>query len=92
MRPETLQGEFVKLLEVAACRAAVKEEQPVSLSDSEMFQLWNLLGEELGIDLSLASEDERHLLFEACQNGRHLEPKCFGSLLWLVYYGDGLVQ
>lgn len=92
MRPETLQGEFVKLLELTTCKVPLEDEKPVALSEAEMFQLWNLLGEELGIDLSLATEGERRLLFEACQNGRRLEPKLFGSLLWLVYYGDGLLQ
>jgi hypothetical protein len=53
-----------------------------------MFQLWNFLGEELGIDLSLATPDQRKLLFEACDHGKKLSPKAFGSLLWLVYYGD----
>lgn len=92
MHPETLQGEFVKLLELTVSRRSLEDEKPVALSDEQMFQLWNLLGEELGIDLSLATEQERHLLFEACQNGKRLEPKHFGSLLWLVYYGDGLLQ
>jgi hypothetical protein len=92
MQPETLQGEFVKLLEMAVSRTSLEEEKPVTLSDEQMFQLWNLLGEELGIDLALATEQERRLLFDACQNGKCLEPKHFGSLLWLVYYGDGLLQ
>jgi hypothetical protein len=92
MQPETLQGEFVKLLEMTMSRRSLENEKPVALSDEQMFQLWNLLGEELGIDLSLATEQERRLLFEACQNGRSLDPKHFGSLLWLVYYGDGLLQ
>lgn len=92
MQPETLQGEFVKLLEMTTRLAPIEDEKPLALSDEQMFQLWNLLGEELGIDLALATEQERALLFEACQNGRHLEPRHFGSLLWLVYYGDGLLQ
>ena len=92
MHPQTLQGEFVKLLEMTTCQKHLEEEQQVSLSDDQMFQLWNLLGEELGIDLSLATEEERRILFEACQYGRKIEPKYFGSLLWLVYYGDGLMQ
>jgi hypothetical protein len=92
MQPETLQGEFVKLLEMATCQGPIEAEQAVALSDEQMFQLWNLLGEELGIDLALATEQERSLLFEACQHGKRLEPKHFGSLLWLVYYGDGLLQ
>lgn len=92
MRPETLQGEFVKLLAHAGHAIVPDEDREVSLTDAEMFELWNMLGEELGIDLSLATEKERKLLFEACQNGRKIRPKDFGSLLWLVYYGDERYQ
>lgn len=93
MHPETLQGEFVKLLQLACrSRSEIKAESSVELSDEQMFELWNLLGEELGIDLALATPEERRLLFEACEHGRRIEPKHFGSLLWLVYYGDGLLQ
>jgi len=28
------------------------------------------------------------ILFESCKHGKHISPKDFSSLLWLVYYGD----
>lgn len=88
MRPETLQEELTKILEASFPRSSENETEELCLSETEMFQLWNFLGEELGIDLSLATSDQRKLLFEACDNGKKLSPKAFGSLLWLVYYGD----
>jgi hypothetical protein len=92
MRPEVFQKEFNKIL--TSSFLGQKDEPPkeLKLSETEMFRLWNVLGEELGIDLSLASEDERQLLFDACQNGRRLSPADFSSLLWLVYYGDASVN
>lgn len=90
MRPETLHSEVQKILEASFLRRASKdrEEEDVSLSETEMFQLWNLLGEELGIDLSLLSPEQRNLLFEEVQNGKRISPKKFSSLLWLVYYAN----
>jgi len=105
MRPEVLQNEFSKILSTSfrfplseePCHGSPESyddgpENVFSLSESDMFKLWNILGEELGIDLSLATPEQRHLLFEACQNGRHLSSKDFSSLLWLVYYSDGVYQ
>ncbi|MBM3383133.1 MAG: hypothetical protein FJY29_11935 [Betaproteobacteria bacterium] len=88
MRPETLQEELAKILESSFPRSTENQTEELCLSETEMFQLWNFLGEELGIDLSLATSDQRKLLFDACENGRKLSPRAFGSLLWLVYYGD----
>lgn len=94
MRPEILQNEFRDILEKSILSHPIGEggNEALTLSDSEMFRLWNILGEELGIDLSLASSEQRKMLFDACDNGRKLMPKDFGSLLWLVYYGDAIVQ
>lgn len=88
MRPETLQEELSRILEASFSRHGATASEELCLSEDEMFELWNLLGEELGIDLSFATADQRKLLFEACENGKKLSPKAFGSLLWLVYYGD----
>ncbi len=92
MRPEILQDELLKILEAAflekAPKSNYKDDYHLSLSEDQMFKLWNILGEELGIDLALASEDQRKLLFDSCANGKHLAAKDFGSLLWLVYYSD----
>jgi hypothetical protein len=88
MRPETLQGELSRILDASFSKHGATESEELCLSDDEMFELWNLLGEELGIDLSIATADQRQLLFESCQHGKKLSPKAFGSLLWLVYYGD----
>ena len=88
MRPETLQEELSRILDASFSKHGANESEELCLSDDEMFELWNLLGEELGIDLSIATADQRQLLFESCQHGKKLSPKAFGSLLWLVYYGD----
>lgn len=91
MRPEILQNELLKILEgafVGKSSKKYKDDYVLSLSEEQMFKLWNILGEELGIDLSLASDDQRQLLFDSCSNGKHLAAKDFGSLLWLVYYSD----
>lgn len=94
MRPETLQNELQKILETSFLRCGYVRDEPdddesdVCLSETEMFQLWNLLGEELGIDLSLLTPEQRDLLFAEVQNGRKISPKEFSSLLWLVYYAN----
>lgn len=90
MRPETLRSEFIKILSTCSSVQVDEtvEDLELHLSDTEMFKLWNMLGEELGIDLSLASAEHRRLLFQACQEGKAISAKDFGSLLWLVYYGD----
>ncbi|MFZ9520217.1 MAG: hypothetical protein ACO3A4_07045 [Silvanigrellaceae bacterium] len=88
MRPETLQEELGRILEASFPRNGGCDSDELCLSEDEMFELWNLLGEELGIDLSFATADQRQLLFQSCENGKKLSPKAFGSLLWLVYYGD----
>ena len=90
MRPEILQDELLKILEGAFVGKTpkYKDDYVLSLNEDQMFKLWNILGEELGIDLSLATEDQRQLLFNSCSNGKHLAAKDFSSLLWLVYYSD----
>ena len=90
MRPEILQDELLKILECAFVgkKAKYRDDYVLSLSEEQMFKLWNILGEELGIDLSLATEDQRQLLFDSCSNGKRLAAKDFSSLLWLVYYSD----
>ncbi len=90
MRPEILQDELLKILEGTFVEKTpkYKDDYVLSLNEEQMFKLWNILGEELGIDLSLATEDQRKLLFESCSNGKHLAAKDFSSLLWLVYYSD----
>ena len=90
MRPEILKSEVVKILETTFVPKGVDNVEDVilALSEEQMFSLWNMLGEELGIDLSLASEEQRRMLFACCEGGRKLAPADFSSLLWLVYYGD----
>lgn len=90
MRPEILQDELLKILENAFVGKPTKyrDDYVLSLSEEQMFKLWNILGEELGIDLSLATADQRKLLFDSCSNGKRLAAKDFSSLLWLVYYSD----
>jgi hypothetical protein len=90
MQPQILQDELLKILEGAFVGKASKkrDDYVLSLSEDQMFKLWNILGEELGIDLSLASESQRKMLFDSCSNGKRLAAKDFGSLLWLVYYSD----
>mgnify|MGYP005616735025 CR=1 FL=1 len=92
MRPELLQDELIKILDSGTfgktTKKRVKDDYILSLTEDQMFKLWNILGEELGIDLSLATDDQRKMLFESCKNGKHAIPQAFSSLLWLVYYGD----
>lgn len=91
MRPEILQYELYKILENSFSAKSIileRDDYVLSLSDEQMFKLWNILGEELGIDLALATDDQRKLLFECCKNGRQWAAKDFSSLLWLVYYSD----
>lgn len=94
MRSEQLQSHFLEILAgiVSQNRLELVDETEVSLSDEDMFKLWNQLGEELGIDLSIATSDQRKLLFDACDGGRRISPKHFGSLLWLVYYAETPLQ
>lgn len=94
MRPEMLQDELGKILE-STCLArpmGSQDEGVLSLTEEQVFQLWNVLGEELGIDLALATDDQRRLLFDSCQHGKTFATKDFGSLLWLVYYSDDSYQ
>lgn len=90
MRQEVLQDQLTEILENSFHERELDERvnEVLSLSESDMFKLWNLLGEELGIDLSLASTEQRRILFESCKNGKRLAPKEFGSLLWLMYYAE----
>lgn len=90
MRPEILQDELLKILEgtFIGKTPKFKDDYVLSLNEDQMFKLWNILGEELGIDLSLATEDQRKLLFDSCSNGKKLKARDFSSLLWLVYYSD----
>lgn len=90
MRPEVLQEELLKILESSFVEKPrpERDDHVLSLNEDQMFRLWNILGEELGIDLSLATDDQRKLLFDACHNGKQLKAKDFSSLLWLVYYSD----
>ncbi|KAB8037844.1 hypothetical protein GCL60_11760 [Silvanigrella paludirubra] len=94
MRPEVLQNELLKILENSFVdrHSDPKDDVVLSLNEDQMFKLWNILGEELGIDLSLATEDQRKLLFDACDNGKHIAARDFSSLLWLVYYSDAAYQ
>ena len=91
MSPEVLQSEFRDILEKSVLTRPL-EGDAVQLDESQMFQLWNLLGEELGIDLSIPSREMREMLFAACKSGRHFSSRDFGSLLWLVYYSDDKIQ
>ena len=86
MKHELLQHEFVKILNNFL---PSQEDSIVSLSETDCFRMWNILGEELGIDLSIASTEERRLLFGACQN---FCVRDFSALLWLVYYGQNFYQ
>lgn len=88
MQPETLQKQLEAILVNSFPVKSDSSEcgEALCLSETEMFKLWNLLGEELGIDLSLVSTEDRERLFKECQNGQKIFPKEFGSLLWLMYY------
>ncbi|MBX9703194.1 MAG: hypothetical protein K2X39_03480 [Silvanigrellaceae bacterium] len=92
MRPDILQSEVLKILSATFFTKEREDEenqdQTFLLDDNQMFHLWNLLGEELGIDLSLATENQRKLLFESYCAGKKIVPKDLSSLLWLVYYSD----
>lgn len=90
MRPETLNQQLEDILTHSFLSTEMNEADghALSLSETEMFRLWNLLGEELGIDLSLVSQEERQMLFDECKNGKRVSPKEFGSLLWLMYYSE----
>ncbi len=92
MRPESLQEELIKILDSTlfgkVIKKKVKGDFVITLTEEQMFILWNVLGEELGIDLALTSDSQRELLFDACKNGKHVATKGFSSLLWLVYYSD----
>ena len=92
MRPEVLQNEFENILQSSFFSLKRQEDKIedsfLSFSEVEMFRLWDILGEELGIDLSLASASHRRLLFDSFQNVKGVNIKDFGSLLWLVYFAD----
>lgn len=94
MRSEQLQSHFLEILAgiVSQHTLELVDETEISLSDKDMFKLWNLLGEELGIDLAIATQEQRQLLFEACEGGKKISPKHFSSLLWLVYYAETPMQ
>lgn len=92
MRPDVLQTEFEKILRSSFYKTKRHsdnlEDMFLSFSEVEMLRLWDILGEELGIDLSLASSSHRRLLFESCYRGEGFNAKDFISLLWLVYFAD----
>jgi len=92
MRPEMLQEELHKILDSTifgkVSKKKVKDDFILTLNEEQMFKLWNILGEELGIDLALATSTQRKMLLDACKNGKHVATKGFSSLLWLVYYSD----
>ncbi len=90
MRPETLHQQLEEILAHSFLSAGMtaKDSEALVLSETEMFRLWNLLGEELGIDLALVSSEQRQILFDECKNGKWISPKEFGSLLWLMYYSE----
>lgn len=94
MRPETLHQQLEEILahSFVASMPAHESSEGLVLSDEDMFKLWNLLGEELGIDLSLVSPEQREMLFNECQKGKGILPKEFGSLLWLMYYSETELQ
>lgn len=60
----------------------------LNLSEDEVFNLWNVLGEEFGIDLSLVSHEQRKLLFKECRKNRFFSADQFISLVWLVFYSE----
>ena len=88
MRPEVLQNEVLKILKSSFLMDPDLTEQDVavSLDEKQIFELWNILGEELGIDLSMVSTHYRNLLLEYCNNQKSIMAKDFSSLLWLMYY------
>ena len=92
MRPEVLQEELRKIFDSTilgkVTRKKINDDFVLTLTEEQMFKLWNVLGEELGIDLSLTTPMQRQMLFDACKNGKHVATKGFSSLLWLVYYSD----
>jgi len=87
MFPDTLYRELEELLEryfLAYC----EKNGVLILSEEETFHLWNLLGEELGIDLSLLTNLQRAQLLDKFKSGSPVYPKEMGSLLWLLFYSD----
>ena len=90
MRQDTLECQLLEIIETSFAKVPLKKgaDGALCLSENDMFRLWNILGEELGIDLSLATTEQRRILFEACHNGQRLVPREFGSLLWLMYYAE----
>jgi hypothetical protein len=94
MRQDILQDHLLEILENSfACKQCPDVvNEALALTDEDMFRLWNLLGEELGIDLSLVTPEQRKALFDSCQGGKRLVPSDFGTLLWLIYYAEPLYQ
>ena len=60
----------------------------LNLSEKDAFNLWNVLGEEFGIDLSLVTHDQRKLLLKECQKNRFFSADQFISLVWLIFYSE----
>ncbi len=92
MRPEILHEEIRKIVDSPLLGNVVKkklnDDCVLSMNEEQMFKFWNLLGEELGIDLALTTPMQRQMLFDACKNGKHVATKGLSSLLWLIYYSD----
>ncbi len=92
MRPEALHEDLRIIFDSSILGKVIKkkinDDFVLTLTEEQMFKLWNVLGEGLGIDLSLTTSTQRQMLFDACKNGKHVATKGFSSLLWLVYYSD----
>jgi len=90
MEPSAFQNECFTLIESSRWIQKLYKTDDVILTFSEpqLFTFFNLLGEELGIDLSLLTAKQRALLLEHCQTDAPFSAKEFTALLWLIFYSD----
>ena len=90
MEPDVFQHEFLTIVEGSAWIKKLYRPDDVllRLSEEQFFNLWNVLGEELGIDLSLLTTAQRALLLNYCKKNSFFSAKEFTALLWLIYYSD----
>jgi hypothetical protein len=90
MEPEIFRNEFLNIIEgTSALKKLYRPDDIlVRMNEEQLFHLWNTLGEELGIDLSILSSSKRSMLLNYCQKNMFFSTKEFTALIWLVYYSD----
>jgi hypothetical protein len=88
MRPEVLNSEIKEILSRIVKYKPADPNAGISLTEEQRFRLWNELGEELGIDLSLIPTPFRTHLLDIGSEGLTLQLSSFSGLLWLVFYYD----